>query len=214
MQEGLIFTSDECVVCMDGAATSTFGPCRHCCTCQDCSSLIRKQKMECPLCRSPIEGVLIQEEHIPAGTEELERFSNDRDAYLKRLHRPCAVNAGFVGKSKLARSVGAAMGDELEQRRLENAGTDRACAKPSKVTFEEDEEDAMLRITYKVGRRTVRETAPLIKDWDEVKAGLDGEQIYDIVELATYYPEAFWLCKYHKQSTSELISAPAKRQKK
>lgn len=99
----------------------------------------------------------------------------------------------------------ALLGTELERLRTENAGTDRACCKASKITFEEDKEEALLRITYKVGRKTKKETAPLISDWEQVKEELIEDPPTDLVELAAYFPEAFWLCKWHKKPFEELL---------
>ena len=42
-------------------------------------------------------------------------------------------DAGYVGRSKLARSVVSAIGDEMEQRRLETRGGERAMTPFSKV---------------------------------------------------------------------------------
>lgn len=201
MEANGYYASEECVVCLDSKASAVFGPCRHQCACSNCSVLILRQKMDCPLCQTHIDEVLQlhdKDHSVRALPKELREFTEQRDEYIKRLNRTCESNAGFIGKGKLARSVGNVIGNELEQRRMENAGTERVCAKPSTVSFEEQGE--ILQITYKVGRKLIKETAPLIRDWESVKADLEGEQIEDAVELATYYSEAYWLCKYHKKS--------------
>ena len=85
----------------------------------------------------------------------------------------------------------ALLGTELERLRTENAGTDRACCKASKITFEEDKEEALLRITYKVGRKTKKETAPLISDWEQVKEELIEECMEDSEDIEYDYWDEF-----------------------
>lgn len=194
-----IFSSEECVICLEQAVYTTFAPCRHKCTCDACGALVRERAMPCPLCRAIITGTLQDEEHLPAMQAELDAFAKDRDEYIKKLNRPCAKNAGFVGKGRLARSVGEAMGNELERRRAETAGCERMM-NAKKAVFTEKDDEALLHIDYKVGRRKLHETAPLMREWDEVRRELtellEGDVITS-VEFATHYPEVFWLWKWH-----------------
>ena len=91
---------------MDASATSLFAPCRHKCTCTDCSAFVREKSMPCPLCRNNIEGIIVEEsEHVTSLMSQLNQFMEERDEYLKKLYKPCAKNAGFIGGGKLARSV-------------------------------------------------------------------------------------------------------------
>lgn len=121
------FSSEECVICMDNATSIVFLPCSHACTCNDCSNMILKAKMDCPLCRSLITTTssAVNEVSVPLLQKELDDFSVRKEEYVKELGSKCASNAGFVGKSKFARSVGRACGSELDERILQNAGTDR-----------------------------------------------------------------------------------------
>lgn len=220
-----IFSSEECVICMGSAALITFLPCRHCCTCGDCDQLVKARGMECPLCRGEITGRAVTCNSLLPSQKELDEFEPRRDEYLSRLSKPVAKNAGFVGRSKLARSVAFAIGNELEQRILEGAGGDRRMTKsveffPSEPREKEGEEET-LRVLYKVGRKTHKESAPLISSWDQVlvEALETMEQpVSDMLELAIYYPELYWLCKWHKKNEEDLkeggIIKAEKRRKK
>ena len=201
-----VFSSEECVICLDNAVAVTFAPCRHKCSCNTCGTLVMHRKMECPLCRVPITGHLLDEEHLPAADSELERFVPKRNDYLKRLNAPVAKNAGFVGKSKQARAVASHVSNQYEQRVLENAGTNRY-ANASKAVFTEDNDEAQLRIEYKVDRRVIKETAPLIHNWSDVIEHfahvIDGDVISEM-DLPTLHPDLFWLWKRHKMTTADL----------
>ena len=50
----MIFTSDECVICLAAQADTLFMPCSHQCTCGACSDAVRKANLYCPLCRQTI----------------------------------------------------------------------------------------------------------------------------------------------------------------
>lgn len=170
--------------------------------------------MNCPLCQSVIESTFGKDAPLLITEEELQDFfTHRREEYVKKLHAPCAKNAGFVGQSKLARSVASHMGDELEQRRAENAGTDRMCAK----NIDMREEGDVLNIDYKVGRRKVHETAPFIANWSDVKEEftnlLDGDIISDM-DFAIYYPQVYWLWKYHKKPDLTGLVGSSKRRKR
>lgn len=47
-----VFTSTECVICLDASPTITFVPCGHKCLCNSCSD--RMTSDLCPLCRTRI----------------------------------------------------------------------------------------------------------------------------------------------------------------
>jgi hypothetical protein len=48
----------ECVICLSENKDSVFAPCGHYMTCQGCA----KQCKKCPICRSPISGILNRSE--------------------------------------------------------------------------------------------------------------------------------------------------------
>jgi len=48
----------ECVVCMDGAASTVFFQCMHICVCENCAPSFRNADATCPRCRAPIERVV------------------------------------------------------------------------------------------------------------------------------------------------------------
>jgi len=102
-------------------------------------------------------------------------------------------------KGKLARSVNAAIGSEMEQREKERAGTDRMM-NAKMITFEIM--DDTLRVSYKLGRKAVEEVHSH-KSWEETKAelllGLDGEKLDSVLELATEHPAYYWLVFYHNK---------------
>lgn len=216
--EGVIFASLECVVCMDHQTSIIFMPCRHRCVCAECDALIKKSAMECPMCRGVIEAHVTT---VAGSTYEdfdssmVESFEERRSEYVERMRATHKKNAAFLGKSRLARSVGKEIGNELEQRRKENAGTERVMSK--KVEFNKSDDGETLLITYKVGRRTVKEEAPFIQSWDDVSAAfkelLDGD-VLDDLDLPTYYPEIYWLWKYHNKPSLEGMVGSNKRTKR
>ena len=46
---------DSCVVCWESEKDVIFAPCGHRVTCSICTFRLRKAKMPCPLCRTPID---------------------------------------------------------------------------------------------------------------------------------------------------------------
>lgn len=48
----------ECVICLSQQKEAVFAPCGHYMTCQDCA----RQCKTCPICRSPIRGILNRSE--------------------------------------------------------------------------------------------------------------------------------------------------------
>lgn len=207
-----IYETEECVICLDDAKPPQrpFAPCGHQCCCTECGEAIMKSKMACPLCRvdirefcSPVSDA--QPKLVPK--EEVKEFvKTRRGGYLLRLpgfsgRGGVTVKPGFLGKSKLARSVNNAMASELEQRQLETAGTDRM-ARAKGVEVVENDDDSTLVITYKLGRKAVKEVHPY-KTWEETKAelivGLDSTQLDSVLELATYHPDYYWLVYYHNR---------------
>lgn len=115
---------------------------------------------------------------------------------------PCAPrvasNAGYTGNGKFARHVAGAIVDELEQRRLENEGTDRLVAK--KISVKEN--DDCLNVEYKVGRRTVREQHALLNLLDNSDEW-DAMEPVTVLELATYYPQHYWSCYFYTENQVE-----------
>lgn len=218
-----IFDCDECVICLDHPPTSVFYPCRHRCCCTSCGELVEKSKMTCPLCRARISEVLVFEGNIlpssAIGPDEIEVFKRERrEDYIKQLRAPVAKDAGFKGKGKMARSVAREVGSELENRQRETAGTERVTAKPSCIQFtEQPAEDAQpadadnlrnLRIDYKCGRSKRQELHALIT-LDEAREGLleclSGDKV-TLLDVATYYPEYYWLIKYHLSDSGQSIT--------
>ena len=49
---------DACVICLTEAKDTLVMPCRHRCLCEGCASNLRSQTNKCPMCRTPIEGLL------------------------------------------------------------------------------------------------------------------------------------------------------------
>lgn len=48
----------ECVICMDGAASSILAPCGHMCVCSSCGDDLAHTKALCPLCRQPVQSTV------------------------------------------------------------------------------------------------------------------------------------------------------------
>lgn len=126
---------------------------------------------------------------------DLEDFSGRKLEYLTLLEKNCAANAGFMGKSKLARSVNREFGDEMEMRVQQSKGSDRCMGK--KVEFVVQGEE--LKVTFKMGRRTVRETHRYETDWEEVlRDTLEGDTI-DVLDVAIHYPDVYWAARHQKK---------------
>jgi hypothetical protein len=168
--------------------------------------MIGKAKMACPLCRGVIAARTTASgptgPTIPALQKELDDFSERKEEYVKELKSRCATNAGFTGNSKLAKSVGRACGSEYDERVLQNAGTDRFGGMKAEYTVSDDKQ--LFTVKYKVQgkRKPVEETYAFFQEWQEAKdallAMLDGERI-STMDICIYYPEYFWMAKYHKQ---------------
>jgi hypothetical protein len=125
-------------------------------------------------------------------------------------------NAGFVGKSKLARSVGTAALSELEVRQAETRGGERMM-NASKATFQRV--DDVLVINYKVGRSKRCESVPfqdIALVLDDLKQQLAGDSITGL-EIAIHYADHFWLLRYHGKKIDDAldeIGASLKRGRK
>jgi hypothetical protein len=198
--EGVIFNSEECVICMEMPSAVTFLHCGHKCTCSSCSDQVKKANMYCPLCRSDISVYSLADDNAFLPSEkELESFGAHREEYLTLLRRSCAKNAGYVGSGKQARSVGRAMGSELEERVKENAGTDRYGG--MKPTFTVDGETFTVSYRVQGKRKPIVETYQY-QEWEQAKEAISELIREDIVGVATHYPEYFWLTKYHKEMDS------------
>lgn len=183
------FPLEECCVCLEGKPEVIFNPCLHKCCCNTCNEQIQKAKLECPLCRSPIESVVEHSEVVitEVPKEVWEDFQNNhRKQYVARF--AARANALFVGNSALARAARTMATDALDERRKETEGGER-CMSKNKTT---DLQDGKLVVTYKVGRKTRREEYD-IED-GEVVPGSDEEDL----ELATHNPKMYWLRLHNK----------------
>lgn len=110
-------------------------------------------------------------------------------------------DAGYVGRSKLARSVVSAIGDEMEQRRLETRGGERAMTPFSKVEFDATGDELVVK--YKAGRKKHEERGPLLS-WEDAVAELhEADAPLEPLELAIHFPHHYWLCAYHHQGKVE-----------
>ena len=205
-----IYATEECVICLEGAPRLPFAPCGHQCCCGACGAAIRERRMPCPLCRAEIAAFAASEADVvlAAPAALVCEFKKTRRAeYISRLPSRAGglvVKAGFTGRGKLARSVSGAMGSELEQRERETAGGDRmARARSVLYTVAGDS----LTVDYKLGRRAVREAHPYAA-WEaaaaELAAGLDGELLESVLELAIEHPQYYWLARYHHRQASDL----------
>jgi hypothetical protein len=115
--------------------------------------------------------------------EEWERFmTEERDVYVGRLVKR---NAGFVGRGKQARAVAECMGSELELRERQTKGGERCMAK-NKTT---EERDGILYVTYKVGRRLVKEEYPIFEEHREEPT----------LELAIDRPDIYWISVHNRK---------------
>ena len=107
------------------------------------------------------------------------------------------VRAGFAGKSLLARSVNRAMCNELEIRERERAGGQRMMG--SKVTIVRSGDDKLV-VQYKTGRKVVKEEYQY-GEWKEAEKALldvlEGEVLATVLEVASHYPEIYWLARHH-----------------
>jgi hypothetical protein len=217
-----VFSSEECVVCLSDKPTQVFKMCNHCCCCAGCSKKIVGAAMQCPLCRGKIiKSVAINDvvdglakgESVPVLADELKSFKERRNEYVAELERACAKNAGFVGKSKLARGVAREMGSELEERQKETKGGERCTSKAefsvtgNLVDGGNVAIDGNLEVKFKVGRKTYTEIVPFM-EWESAKNFfvelIAGDNITTL-DMATHYPEEYWLWRYHKKNVEEAL---------
>ncbi|KAF2575996.1 hypothetical protein F2Q70_00005854 [Brassica cretica] len=49
----------ECVICLTEPKDTAVMPCRHLCLCSDCAKELRFQSNKCPICRQPIDELLM-----------------------------------------------------------------------------------------------------------------------------------------------------------
>lgn len=204
MEGVVVFGCDECVICLEAVPGAVFSPCRHRCCCMACAQLVEKAKQTCPLCRSAIQDVLYYKDQAavdittPIDPAEIKVFKEERrESYIKNLRAPVTSDAGFKGKSKLARSVAAEVGDEMEQRRKETAGTERVTAKRDTIQFSIQGHD--LYVDYKVGRAKRHEEFPLLTLEETRNALLEcvaGDRV-SLLDVATHYPDYYWVLRYH-----------------
>lgn len=192
MEEGsVVFVEIECVICLLERSNQIFHPCRHMCCCGTCWEQLSNTVQACPMCRAKVEST---EQHDEAAQpiikritkEEWEKFmAEERETYVGRLVKR---NAGFVGRSKQARAVAEYMGSELELRERQTKGGERCMAK-QKTT---EEKDGILYVTYKVGRRLVKEEYPIFEEYREELT----------LELAIDRPDIYWI-SYHNRKKNK-----------
>ena len=53
--------STKCIVCMENDRNALLVPCGHIYTCKSCTDVFRKRKNACPICRSVIRKVIVQD---------------------------------------------------------------------------------------------------------------------------------------------------------
>ncbi len=207
-----IFTTDECVLCLDAMPTILFAPCNHVCACGECAGLVLAAALACPMCRQVIaqhrvamtlegDDVIVPVESAIVAEFKQERRKNYVECMGRAKH---TANAAFKGKSKFARSVSSAIGNELERRRAENTGTERVQAPNKKVAFERVGEDTLV-VTWKVTRKPIVESHPYM-ELDAALADLaaDGEAI-STLDLATWWPEYYWNIRHHAGSVERTL---------
>lgn len=51
----------ECLICCSSMRNTIFLPCKHSCTCNGCAHSLRMRNNPCPICKQPIEDLLILE---------------------------------------------------------------------------------------------------------------------------------------------------------
>ena len=199
-----MFSSDECVICLEAPPTHVFHDCQHLCTCAKCCDQVQKAKLHCPLCRRDILSIsTFVDVAILPSVGELMNWQIYKSVYVAKL-KGCSSNAGFLGNTKLNRSVNRECVDEMEQREKESAGGDRCMGKKYEFTREGDN----LNVVFKMGRRTVRESYPYVVDWrDYIIEYLEGDTI-DLLDVAIHYPEIYMAAKYEDKmdELGDLIS--------
>jgi hypothetical protein len=119
-------------------------------------------------------------------------LANDRAAYVAKLRKPVAKNAGFVGKSKFAQQVNASIGSALEQAEAERKGTDRLSAGKKAIVLASD---AGLQVVYRVGRKEVSESFSPFLNSDQAREAID--EATTPLALATSMPDIYWHMHYH-----------------
>ena len=51
--------SGECLICCTELRNTVFLPCKHSCTCNTCAHSLRMRNSTCPICKKPINDLLI-----------------------------------------------------------------------------------------------------------------------------------------------------------
>lgn len=151
--------------------------------------------MPCPLCRAEIV------EHatdVRGGTREpiddgvLSAWIDVRDAYLERLRGKSSKTAGYVDRSRLARSIASTFGDALQQAVVEREGTERMAREYALERVGDDE----LVVRYKRTPRSKTLERESYEYFDkEALRELEGATTE--LDVATYDPHVFFLLKYH-----------------
>lgn len=198
----MAFVSNDCVVCMDSDSARIFLPCKHKCCCSGCSSKIVQAKMDCPLCRSPIDKIM-DADAIEVTAAQLKIFQGYKTEYLSKLQ--CSSNAGYTGKSRLARSVGREMGDTMEKLEMERKGSERYTCSNVLFSFVGDENDKTMDIAWKVGRKLCQDSVAFL-NWHDANEMFCDEMSGDtitVLDMASFYPEYYWLWRYHNNNSND-----------
>lgn len=207
MEKVTIYFSRECVICMEALSDTLFGPCQHECTCSRCAATISTRGMPCPLCRQPIESTASEfrsgeymREPVPDG--KLSLWIDTREAYLQKLRGKTQKGATMKGKSKLARTIKAAVGDALQEARMQDEGSKRVMSL-SRTTYALTDGD-VLTVTYKPkgARKPIQEVYQYAAK-EELEEALKGGEPTSAMELATYDPQLFYLTHYHYGGVDE-----------
>lgn len=195
-----VFISTECVICMgdDVIPTQVFKPCSHCCVCADCCAKITSSSLPCPMCRAEIVGIEECDSSqcaVGAIPEEVvqEFVKEHRSSYMSRFK--IAKNAMWIGNSKQARAIASHVFSELEERERETKGGERCMGK--KRTMELDEDEGVLHVSYKIGRKLYKEDHPYDPN---AQSNLD-----DPLQVAIEDPALYWNSCYNAKKLKQTL---------
>lgn len=87
----------SCRICLGGARTRIFLPCRHFCACNNCASIILPGP--CPVCRGKVEGTI--EGHVPENEPAIRHRchgceANDANVLMKDCGHIATCNECFM----------------------------------------------------------------------------------------------------------------------
>ena len=164
------------------------------------------------MCRAKIDSSvcyasLDQPEDLDMKRAMVDDFAVRRDDYIATMRRRCARNAGFVGGSKLARSVARTMGDALEEAEMQTAGGQRVMV-GKRATVERqahDDDTTTFVVSYKPKgkRKPVVETYKNYRNAEELATDVADADAWSVLDLATYEPRFYWLVHHHYQGDVE-----------